>query len=420
MNTNTFYYRDQQLHIEQHNLASVVDQVGTPCFLYSQQQLEHNIQQCISAFNAENVNIHYAMKANSNINLLRIIASYGLGVDIVSGGELKRALAAGFAAEDVIYSGVGKTEQELITAINAGVGQFNIESVEEFQRLLELTTQLGKHVNAVIRVNPEVKVDTHRNITTGSKGNKFGIAIEQVASLFQQSQAAEWLTLTGLAMHIGSQIQTTEPYMHAIAKMLELVNDLEQQGHRIRCLDLGGGFGVDYGTGDALSFQQAADQIRNSCTPFNGQITVEPGRSLVANTAVLATRVSYVKQAQPTPFVIVDAGMNDLMRPALYQAVHPVVPAKQPQNSESITADLVGPVCESTDCFERQAQLPAEIEANDLLLFTMSGAYCSVMNNSYNSRDIIPEVLINKDQVTVIRKRLNTEILMQYETPETL
>ena len=403
------------LQLEQVNLNNLADTLGTPFYAYSQSTLLANVDACIDACQPQNIHIHYAMKANSNLSILKLMAGRGLGVDIVSGGELSRALAAGFSPEKVVFSGVGKTDAELRQALRAGIGQINIESVEEYQRLSELCAEMNCQTNAAVRVNPEVTVDTHRNITTGSKGNKFGVAMEQLEALFDAAKKDSHVNIRALAMHIGSQIKDPAPYGVAIRKLCQLATELNAAGNTIELLDLGGGFGIDEGDGRELTYSTLVDTIIEATAGFNGQLAIEPGRSLVANTGVLVTEVVFNKQAAPRNFLILDAAMNDLMRPALYQAVHPLQPVA-PSDAEKALFDVVGPVCESTDTFAREYPLPADLKKGDRLVFGLAGAYSAVMSNGFNSRALVAEVMIDGDNATLIRPRLTPIDQMQCET----
>ncbi|MBY4678956.1 diaminopimelate decarboxylase [Marinobacterium arenosum] len=414
-----FHYQHDRLTVEQVDLTQLADQLGTPCYIYSTALLQRRIAECRVAFESRNIAIHYAMKANSNLSLLHLVAEQGLGVDIVSGGELQRALRAGFAPQKIVFSGVGKSIAELSQALDAGVGQINIESAEEFALLRQLAEHRQQPVNLALRVNPEVQVDTHRHITTGSSGNKFGVPLGQAAALFRQAADSEYLNLRGLAIHIGSQIRSSEPYQAAITKLCALARQLQADGHPVELLDLGGGFGIDDGSGQALGFAEIAEVIINtvteSCSGFSGRIAVEPGRSLVAECGLLLSRVNYVKAAEPRPFLILDAGMNDLMRPALYQAQHPLLPVRQPTTAEQRRFELVGPVCESTDTFARDYPFTAEVKAGDLVAFSHAGAYSAVMCSTYNGRDLIPEVLVDGEQARLIRRRIDVQQMMAFE-----
>ncbi|BBB27969.1 diaminopimelate decarboxylase [Neptunomonas japonica] len=413
--TEHIIYTKGQLHIEACSIESIAAKVNTPFYCYSKAQLLSNIHRCQTAFQPHSIDIHYAMKANSNLSILRLIADQGLGVDLVSSGELLRAQAAGIPEKSMIFSGVGKTAAEFTLAIHAGVGQFNVESVEELEMLATLATQHARPINAALRVNPDVAVDTHKNITTGSKGNKFGITIEQALSLYQRYADHPWIKLNGLAMHIGSQIQSVAPYSQAIDKLMALTAKLEEAGFSINSLDLGGGFGVDYGDGAHLDLSSVAQDIARSTAGFKGRIIVEPGRSLVANAGVLVSRITYIKEAQPNPFLILDAAMNDLMRPALYQASHPIVSTDTNNDSAMRHYDIVGPICESTDTFTRNYPLSKSLKAGELVAFLCTGAYGAVMSSAYNSRSILPELLVSGTEMQVIRKEITQAQLIEYE-----
>lgn len=413
--TDNIHYIQGQLHIEACSIESIAAKTNTPFYCYSKAQLLANIHHCQTAFKPHGIGIHYAMKANSNLSILRIIADQGLGVDLVSSGELLRAQAAGIPEKSMIFSGVGKTAAALRLAIDAGVGLFNIESAEELELLATLATQHARAINAALRVNPDVAVDTHKNITTGRKGNKFGITIEQALSLYQRYADHPWIKLSGLAMHIGSQIQSAAPYCQAIDKLMALAQKIEEAGFSINSLDLGGGFGVDYGEGASLDLVSVAQEIARSTAGFKGRVIVEPGRSLVANAGVLVSRITYIKEAQPSPFLILDAAMNDLMRPALYQASHPIAPTRTDKDSCMRHYDIVGPICESTDTFARNYPLSESLKAGGLVAFLCTGAYGSVMSSTYNSRSILPELLVSGTETQIIRKEVTQAHLIQYE-----
>nr|WP_243431849.1 diaminopimelate decarboxylase [Aliamphritea spongicola] len=407
------------MHLESCSLSSVAEQVATPFYCYSKARILQNTARCQAAFSAHDIGIHYAMKANSNLHILHLISSQGLGVDTVSAGEIQRAIAAGIAAEKIIFSGVGKSAAEIRLALDTGIGQFNVESAEELALLSTLAQTSTRPVRVALRVNPDVTVNTHRHITTGTRGNKFGMPPEQALQLFRDYADHACLNLCGLAMHIGSQICEAAPYRQAVSRLLALTKTLKAEGVHIRCLDLGGGFGIDYGNGSSLSFSEVAqviaDTIHTEAPDYDGKVVVEPGRSLVADAGVLVTRVNFVKEAEPRPFLILDAAMNDLMRPALYQAVHPLLTVSYADNRVQRQFDVVGPVCESTDTFARDYPVSEDIQAGDLMAFLCAGAYCSVMSNSYNSREIPAEVLVDENTVQVIRRRISQEELMAFE-----
>ena len=423
------YAQQQTLWLENVSIKQLASQVATPFYCYSKAALLNNLHACKAAFKADNIHIHYAMKANSNLSLLRIVAEQGLGVDIVSIGEMHRALSAGFDAQDIVFSGVGKTTAELTAAVLAGVGQFNLESKEELAVLITIANKHQQLVSALIRVNPEVTVDTHQNITTGAKGNKFGVNFDAVLPMLETAKHSPFIQINGLAMHIGSQIHTTAPYLDAIAKIQTLISELKTQGYPLTQLDLGGGFGVQYkdhqmftsNTGgsesDYLAFSDFAQAIKSALSHWQGRISIEPGRSLVADIGVMVSEITYIKESQPTSFVVLDAAMNDLMRPALYQATHALIPVQLPlqEHAQLNSYDVVGPICESTDTFSKSTQLPNDLAAGDLMCFLYTGAYCAVMSNSYNSRPIAAEVLVDDDQAYVIRQAITQENLIAFE-----
>lgn len=423
------YAQQQTLWLENVSIKQLASQVATPFYCYSKAALLNNIHACKAAFEPNNIHIHYAMKANSNLSLLRIVAEQGLGVDIVSIGEMHRALSAGFDAQDIVFSGVGKTTAELTAAVLAGVGQFNLESKEELAVLITIANKHQQLISALIRVNPEVTVDTHQNITTGAKGNKFGVNFDAVLPMLETAKHSPFIQINGLAMHIGSQIHTTAPYLDAIAKIQTLISELKTQGYPLTQLDLGGGFGVQYkdhqmltsntgGSGsDSLAFSDFSQAIKSALPHWQGRISIEPGRSLVADIGVMVSEITYIKESQPTSFVVLDAAMNDLMRPALYQATHALIPVQLPlqEHAKLNSYDVVGPICESTDTFSKSTQLPNDLAAGDLMCFLYTGAYCAVMSNSYNSRPIAAEVLVDDDQAYVIRQAITQENLIAFE-----
>ncbi|QUM84136.1 diaminopimelate decarboxylase [Moritella sp. 28] len=424
--------QQQALWLENVSIQQLASQVATPFYCYSKAALLNNIHACKAAFEPENIHIHYAMKANSNLSLLRIVAEQGLGVDIVSIGEMRRALSAGFKAEDIVFSGVGKTTAELTEAVLAGVGQFNLESKEELAVLITIADKYQQLVSALIRVNPEVTVDTHKHITTGAKGNKFGVNFSDVLPMLETAEYSPFLKINGLAMHIGSQIRTTQPYLDAIAKIQRLINELKTQGYLLTQLDLGGGFGIEYkdyqqlthnieqqGQG-CLAFSDFSNAIKSALAHWQGRISIEPGRSLMADIGVMVCEITYIKESRPTSFIVLDAAMNDLMRPALYQETHALIPVQSPSSSLQTKYDVVGPICESTDTFSKSASLPTDLAAGDLMCFLYTGAYCAVMSNSYNSRPIAAEILVDDAQAYVIRQAITQDDLMAFEQHRTL
>lgn len=316
----------------------------------------------------------------------------------------------------MVFSGVGKTQAELRYALLQGVGRINVESAEELAALAGIAAEMRISAKVSLRVNPDVAANTHAHITTGTKGNKFGIEPDHAVQLVAQYAEDPYLSIDGLAMHIGSQICEIEPYRLAASRLVGLAQQLVGDGYSMNHLDLGGGFGVDYGDGQALALDHVAKTIAELTSSFNGTISVEPGRFLVANIGVLVSRIVYVKEADPLPFVILDAGMNDLMRPALYQARHQLVPVEQrAEASGERLYDVVGPVCESTDTFSRGEPLTTSLAQGELVAFLSAGAYCAVMSNSYNSRTIPAELLVDGDEVSVVRRAVTQDLLLDFE-----
>ncbi|TVO75831.1 diaminopimelate decarboxylase [Sedimenticola selenatireducens] len=411
---NTLHYTNQQLHMESVSLDSIAEQVSTPFYCYSRAVIEQQISACKNAFKVLDATLHYAVKANSNLAVLRIMAGAGLGADVVSAGEMERALMAGIAAEKIIFSGVGKRKAEMLAALEAGIAQFNLESISELKVLMVLCEQQKKRAGVSVRINPDVDGKTHRHITTGVKGSKFGIPMEQLSQALGLIAQSDHLTLRGLAVHIGSQIVTTEPYRAVCERLRDWIIDLRGQGHAIQHLDLGGGFGIDYGDGQVLSFENVAQVMRQALQGVKDlKIAIEPGRSLVGDAGVLVSEVIYRKEVEPVPFLILDAGMNDLMRPALYQASHSLVPLISMERGHE-TVSVVGPICESSDSFHKEISLP-RIEEGERIALLQAGAYGAVMASGYNSRDIIPEVLVDSGEYALVRRRINHRDLLELE-----
>ncbi len=398
-------YRDQQLFIEQLRLQDLAQQHGTPLFVYSKAAMLHALSAYQRAFAGRQAKVHYAMKANSSLGVLQVFAQAGCGFDIVSAGELARVLAAGGQAKDVIFSGVGKTRQEMQLALQAGIACFNVESEAELDVLSDVALSMGQVAPVSIRVNPNVDPKTHPYISTGLKGNKFGIAHERTLQAYRHAASLPGLKVTGIDCHIGSQITTTEPYMDALDKVLDLVEQIERAGIPVDHLDFGGGLGINYNgdtppPADAL---WASLLARLDARGFGQrQLMIEPGRSLVGNAGVCLTQVQFLKPGEQKNFCIIDAAMNDLPRPAMYEAYHQIVPLTL-SNAATQVYDVVGPVCESGDWIGRDRALNAQ--AGDTLAVLSAGAYCMSMASNYNTRGRPAEVLIDGDKAHVIRAR---------------
>jgi diaminopimelate decarboxylase len=408
-------YRGDALYIEDCAVADLARAHGTPLFAYSTASMRDALAAYQRGFAGRQLLVCYAMKANSSLAILQFFARRGCGFDIVSGGELARVLAAGGDPAKVIFSGVGKTRAEMRQALEAGILCFNVESEAELEVLSEVASAAGRTANVSIRVNPNVDAKTHPYISTGLKGNKFGIAHERTVAVYQRAAELPGLHVAGIDCHIGSQITEATPYLDAVDRLLDLVEQVEAQGIPIEHLDFGGGLGIDYGgdvppAADALWAQLLA---RLDARGFGGrQFIIEPGRSLVGNAGLCATEVLYLKPGEAKNFCIVDAAMNDLPRPAMYQAFHAIVPVHQ-RAGEAATWDVVGPVCESGDWLGRER--PLNVQPGDHLAVLSAGAYCMAMASNYNSRGRAAEVLVEGGQARLIRERETVADLLRTE-----
>jgi diaminopimelate decarboxylase len=407
-------YRDQTLYLEDVPLADVAKRHGTPCYVYSSAAILGKFCAYEKAFGALPHQIFYAVKANGNLAILKLLAEAGAGFDIVSGGELFRVLKSGGDPQKVIFSGVGKTAAELDYALDKNIRGFNCESEPELALIDSLAARRGVKARIALRVNPDVDASTHPYISTGLRKHKFGIDISEAEAVYGRARTFENLVLEGVSCHIGSQILDIQPMLEVFDKMLALTERLRAQGHPIRSLDLGGGLGVPYHAGETAP--SIADYIRAMCQRSAGhdlEILIEPGRSIVAEAGLLLTRVLYRKSNGEKQFVIVDAGMNDLIRPALYHSHHQIVPLRV-SNNATIVADVVGPVCESGDFLARDREMP-NVLPGDLLAVCTVGAYGFVAASNYNARPRPPEILVEGDRHRVIRKRESYEELIRGE-----
>ncbi|AVS69651.1 diaminopimelate decarboxylase [Paracidovorax avenae] len=410
-------YRGDDLFIESVRAADLAQEHGTPLYVYSRASMLSALEAYQRGFAGRKVQICYAMKANSSLAVLQLFARAGCGFDIVSAGELRRVLAAGGEAGKVIFSGVGKTRQEMREALEAGIGCFNVESEPELEVLSEVAMACGRRAPVSIRVNPNVDPKTHPYISTGLKGNKFGVAHERTVATYQRAAALPGLQVVGIDCHIGSQITEATPYLDAVDRMLDLVAQIESAGIPIHHIDFGGGLGIDYNgdtppAADALWTQLLA---RLDARGYGDrQFMIEPGRSLVGNAGVCLTEVLYVKPGEQKNFCIVDAAMNDLPRPAMYQAFHGIVPVAAPApGAAPAVYDVVGPVCESGDWIGRDRTLA--VRAGDRLAVLSAGAYCSSMGSNYNTRARPAEVLVDGGQAHLIRAREPLEDTFRHE-----
>lgn len=412
---NHFDLIDGVMHAEGVALPTIADSVGTPVYIYSRATLERHAQVFRDALSGlDNPHLAFAVKANPNLAVLKVLARQGYGADVVSGGEMDRALAAGMAADDIVFSGVGKTAEEIVRALKAGIGQFNIESEEEGRELAMLANTLNYPANAVLRINPDVDAGTHGKISTGKADNKFGVGIHRAPEIYARLNALPGLNMRGVALHIGSQLTSLEPLETAFNKIGLLVQELREGGHVITHVDLGGGLGVRYRAQD--NPPEPADygaMVTRVTKDWGVRLMFEPGRVIAGNAGILLTRVIRVKPgAGNLPFAIVDAAMNDLARPALYDAWHDFE-AVEP-SGQKMAANIVGPVCETGDTFAMGREIDS-VAANDLAIFRTAGAYGATMASTYNSRGLVPEVLVDGDKFAIVAERIAPETILAAE-----
>lgn len=418
-----FLYRDGRLHAEDVAIQDIAAQVGTPFYVYSTATLIRHFKLFDEALDGLDHLVCFAMKAASNQAILKTLGDLGAGMDVVSGGEYLRARAAGVPGERIVFSGVGKTRGEMHQALQGGVRQFNIESEPELYLLNEVALSLGSTAPITIRVNPDVDAKTHAKIATGKSENKFGIPISRAREVYALAARLEGLEIVGIDVHIGSQLTELEPFVAAYRKVAELTETLRADGHNIRRLDLGGGLGIPYTRSNEappLPTDYGA-MVKRELGHLGCEIEIEPGRLIAGNAGLLVSSVIYVKSGEDREFLILDAAMNDLVRPAMYDAHHDIVPVIEPAaGSEPAVYDIVGPVCESGDTFAKGRPLVAQ-QQGDLVAFRSAGAYGSVMASEYNTRPLIPEVLVNGDQFAVIRARPSyDEIINRDSLPDWL
>lgn len=405
------------LSVDGISLQEIAERYGTPVFVYSWSSIRERFQAMLRSVGRIQGNIYYAVKANSNLSILYRLGKLGSGFDVVSGGELERVIKAEGNPQNVIFSGVGKTRSEISFAIKLGIKALSVESESELRRVVDIATSLGIRPGVLLRVNPNISIDTHPYITTGLRENKFGIPASQVSRLYAEYSEEESINLVGLSCHLGSQISETDPYREALTYLLEMKDELDADGYSVDLIDLGGGFGIQYHDEQTLDIDDLVESMLPLLSDVEVQVGFEPGRSLVANAGVLLTRVEYLKPApddQHKNFVIVDAGMNDLLRPSLYEAHHPIdlVSASFSKTTTS-EWDVVGPICESADFLGKKREL--HVEEGDLLAVRGAGAYGSVLNSNYNSRLKCAEVLVDDGKVELIRARESFTDLIRHE-----
>lgn len=406
-----FHYQNGELHAEDVPVARIAAAVGTPVYIYSSATLRRHYQVYRQAFDDHAMDhlICYAVKANGNLSVIATLARLGAGADVVSEGELRLALAAGVPTQKIVYSGVGKTREELAFALQSGILQINVESIPELQELAEVANRLQKPAEIAIRVNPDVDSRTHAKIATGGRENKFGIDIDLAPELYDRVAAMAGLTPVSVAVHIGSQLTDLAPYRAAFTRVAALVRQLRAAGHDIRRLDLGGGLGIPYKDAEEAEAPPLPDayaaMVQETVGALGCRLLLEPGRLIVGNAGLLATRVLYPKEGASRRFLILDAGMNDLIRPALYDGYHGLLPVREPlPDAPRRPWDIVGPVCESGDLFARDRMMP-DLAAGDLVVMTGAGAYGAVMASGYNGRRLVPEILVDGGEFATVRPR---------------
>jgi diaminopimelate decarboxylase len=413
-----FLYKNGVLHAEDVAIPDIVASVGAPFYVYSTATLTRHFQLFDDALAGMDHLVCYAMKAASNQAILQTLAKLGAGMDVVSGGEYARARAAGVPGERIVFSGVGKTRDEMRLAMTGGIRQFNVESEPEMAVLSAVATELGVKAPITIRVNPDVDAKTHAKIATGKSENKFGIPISRAREVYAQAAALPGIDVIGIDVHIGSQLSQLEPFELAYQKVAELTETLRADGHDIRRLDLGGGLGIPYTRSNEappLPTDYGA-MVKRVLGHLNCEIEIEPGRLIAGNAGILVSQVIYVKEGEDRKFLILDAAMNDLIRPAMYDAHHDIEPVIEPQaGAERATYDVVGPVCESGDTFAKGREM-AQMNAGDLVAFRSAGAYGAVMSSEYNTRPLIPEVMVNGSKFAVIRSRPSFDEIINRDT----
>ncbi len=421
-----FEYRNNELFCEDVSVSEIIRQLGTPCYIYSANTLIDHYRKLASAFSEVDSLICYSVKSNSNSHILRLLAAEGSGFDVVSGGELFRAVQSGGDPSKMVYAGVGKTDAEINQALDLGLGWFNVESVPELENLRKITSERKISANGALRINPDIDPKTHKKTATGKKHSKFGVDIEQAANIFKKYARHDYFHLTGMHLHIGSPIPDAKPYVEAITKVMTLIDSLRFDGYTIDTLDIGGGFAADYTTGQAPLLAEYAREIVPLVKDAGLKIILEPGRTISGNAGILITKVLYIKKSPVKTFAIVDAGMNDLIRPAMYDAFHFIWPVEVSENYVPLRReekpdmtglkkfDVVGPICESGDCFASERWLPP-VKRGDLLAIYTAGAYGFTMSSQYNSHPRPPEVMVQDKLTKLLRKRETYQDLIEPE-----
>lgn len=411
----TFGYRNGHYYAEDVPLGRIADAIGTPFYCYSRSAIAANFRAYMEALQEFDALVCYAVKANSNQAIIAQLAKLGAGADVVSEGELRRALAGGIPADKIVYSGVAKTAREIRFALRNAIGMFNVESEQELRAISAAAEELGTTARIAFRINPDVDAGTHEKISTGKLENKFGIGLDIARMAYDQARSLRGIEVRGVDLHIGSQIMDVRPFAAAFSRAADLVRQLRADGHTIDTIDLGGGLGIDYGEGEAPPLADYARVVRETVGNLGCRIIVEPGRSLVGRAGVLVGRVIYTKTSGKSNFLIIDAAMNDFLRPSMYDAYHPIVGGEENGAAEQVY-DIVGPVCETGDTFARRRRLP-EQQPGDLVVIEACGAYGSVMASTYNTRPLIPEVMVEGSDFRLVRRRPDYDSMIAIDLP---
>jgi len=412
-----FSYRHGHYYVEDVPLKRIADACGTPFYCYSREAVEARYEAYVEALQELDALICYAVKANSNQAIISLLAARGAGADVVSEGEMRRALAAGVPADKIVYSGVAKTVREIEFALQQDIHQFNVESEPELEEISAAAVRLGKTARVAFRINPDIDAGTHEKISTGKSENKFGVPWKSSQYAYAKAASLPGIDVCGIDLHIGSQITKLAPFLSAFARVAELTQKLRDDGHSISTIDLGGGLGVNYDkeNDNAPAPAEYARAIKETLGHLDCKIIVEPGRSLVGNAGILVGSVIYIKKSAGSTFLIIDAAMNDFLRPSMYDSYHSIVGGRENGKPDEIY-DIVGPVCETGDTFARQRRLPRK-QAGDLIVVEDTGAYGSVMASTYNTRPLVPEVLVDGDQFRIIRKRPDYDSMIALDLP---
>ena len=409
-----FIFRDNELHCENVPVSRIARKVGTPFYLYSHHTLVDHLTKIQKAFAPVKPLVCFAMKANGNLAVIKTLLKNGAGVDIVSGGELKKALFLKTDPKKIVFASVGKTEDEIAAAIKAGILLFNVESLPELEEINRVAQKLKKRTQVALRVNPDVEAPTHQFITTGSLKNKFGIDLSTAEKIFEAQKTFPYVRINGLHIHIGSQLVSKEPFLNALLKVLEFIERLKARGTRLEYLDIGGGLGIIYKDEQPQTAQEYATAVLPLLTRTGLKIIMEPGRFIVGNAGIFVTQVLFIKDNGYKKFVIVDGGMNDLIRPSLYHAYHEIVPLARKEDAKKFRVDVVGPVCESGDFFAKDRDIPV-VEKGEFLAVMSAGAYGYAMASNYNARPRVPEVMVQGDKFSVVKRRENFQDLIRGE-----